>query len=71
MENVWAGLSKDVYGKGKSHNRVSDLKEAIYSAWEKLSLHFAANLIECMPNNFLMSFVLKIKSFLKINAKCV
>ena len=50
MENVLARLTKDVYGKGKSYNRVSDLKETIYSAWERLSLDFAANLIESMPN---------------------
>ena len=37
-----------------------DLKEALYSAWERLSLDFAANLIKSMPNKFLMSFDLKI-----------
>ena len=36
MENVSAQLTKDVYGKGKSYNLVSDLKEAIYAVLERL-----------------------------------
>ena len=78
MENVWARLPKDVYGKEKSYNRVSDLKEAIVLAWERLLLDFAANFNESMQ--FLMSSISQIiykyiinlvTKLLKINAKDV
>ena len=78
MENVCARLTKVFYGKGKSYNRsrVSNIKEAIHSAWERLSFDFAANLIESMLNRIfnVICFPNKpcgywITKLLKINAK--
>lgn len=49
IENVWGWLVLEVYENNRQFETVSDLKEAIAHAWEKITPRRLKNLIESVP----------------------
>lgn len=50
VENVWAIIVNDVYADGRQFDRVSDLREAIIVAFNRLDITVVQRLIVDMPN---------------------
>src|SRR5271156_1571265 len=50
IENLWGIMARQVYAHGRQYNTLSELKSAVISAWNKLSLVTLRNLISSMKN---------------------
>lgn len=50
IENIWAILVRDIYADGMQFFSISDLKEAILKAWDKISQKTLARLSESMDS---------------------
>lgn len=48
IENVWGWLAMDVYGGNRQFDSLSELKEAIAYAWEKMTPERMHNLFDSM-----------------------
>ncbi len=50
VENMWAILVQRVYQNGRQFNTTLELEQAIYAAWDDVSLNTIADLIDSMKN---------------------
>ena len=50
IENLWGIMARQVYAHGRQYNTLSELKSAVISAWNKLSLVTLRNMISSMKN---------------------
>ena len=50
IENVWGEMTRRVYSNGKQYPKVSDLRAAIFEAWEAIDLEYLQNLFKSMKH---------------------
>ena len=50
IENIWGILARRVYTNGKQYYSVSDIKEAIFSAWNSIEPEICQYLVDSMSN---------------------
>ncbi|KAG2782923.1 hypothetical protein PC116_g13362 [Phytophthora cactorum] len=53
IENLWSIMSRRVYSNGKKFDKVSELKAALYEAWDSIPLAWLQSLVESMPRRCL------------------
>jgi transposase len=49
-ENIWGQLVRTIYAENKQYRTIDELKIAIRTAWDQLSLQTLRNHVDSMPN---------------------
>lgn len=50
IENIWGHLVRAIYAGNKQYQTVAELKQAILSAWDDLTIQTLQNHVNSMPN---------------------
>jgi hypothetical protein len=50
IENIWGHLVRTIYAENKQYQTPAELKQAIWAAWNGLSLQIFQNHVNSMPN---------------------